>query len=114
MEGIPLKPLFSPEDLVLRKFMARRKHTELTKSITMVMAAMNMEGKAISEKWGEYAKSLLFLDTVKSGAPAGTKEDSRMKNYLEEYEKMKDLRPEVKMERGVASLSLSSLEQFSE
>lgn len=111
MEGIPIKPLFSPEDFVLRKFMARRKHTELTKTILMVLSAMNGDTKAISEKWTEYAKSALFLENFKSSAPA---EDSRLKNYLEEYEKMKDLRPQVKMERGVASLSLSSIEQLCE
>ncbi len=111
MEGIPLKPLFSPEDFVLRKFMARRKHTELTKTAMMVIAAMKGDPKVVADKWEEYAKSALFLESLKSAKPV---EDTRYKNYLEEYERMKDIRPEVKMERGIASLSLSSIEQLCE
>jgi hypothetical protein len=91
--------------------MARRKHTELTKTALLVMASMNVDSKAISGKWEEYAKSALFLENLKSAKPV---EDTRYKNYLEEYERMKDIRPEVKMERGIASLSLSSIEQLCE
>ena len=100
MEGIPLKPLFSVEDRVLRRFMAERKSVELKKTLIEVLGLTAGEPDKIKATLLEYANSLFFIrNTDGTSKPAAPAMDDREKAMREEYELMRNVRPQIKMSK---------------
>ena len=98
VRGIPLKPLFSVQDRILRSFMVRYKETELRETALLVMAAKGAEGNAIANTLQKYHVSKFFKEDYLN------RKEQEMR---EEYDIVKQWRPMIRInERGENILEL--------